>query len=306
MKHALALCLFTSTLALLAPQAHAAPPDAPAKPTAPPKGEPGKPAPEAPPVKPSYWLAAEPHVPLAVVEGSEMRTVGKRGKSCGSANRWAKAKSRWHAVDAWGQISGNFEVVGSELYDVTACRELTFAARKGKPGAGLFVSEDSSYKPGESVGYAPSVTEKKRFEHFLGAMEGAFVDHTPLGKAVPWGKRTMFFQFAPPRDPSWAERLDGAGKTIERPRRWAVAGGPVLVIAYLGEHGRWHAATVKAPLGLTDSYQPVAVFDMNGDGIPEIVYQSSDGPSFGDSVMTLNPETMLWADAVESPGGATL
>ena len=63
---------------------------------------------------------------------------------------------------------------------------------------------------------------------------------------------------------------------------------------------------MKPPLGLTDSYLPVAVFDLNGDGIPEIVYQSNDGPSNADSVMTLSPETMTWTDAVESPGGATL
>jgi hypothetical protein len=303
MKHALVLCMFTSTFALLAPLAHAAPP---VKPAAPPREEPARAAAEALTEKPSYWLAAEPHVPLAVVDGKEMRSVGKRGKSCGSANRWAKPKSRWHAVDAWGQISGNFEVAGSELYDVTNCRELTFAARSGKPGAGLFVSEDSSYKPGESAAYAPSVAEKKRFEKFLGAVEGAYVYHQPIGNIVPWGKRTMFFHFAPPKDASWEGRVDGAGKPIERPRHWVVVGGPLLVVGYLGEHGRWHAATVKPPLGLTDSYQPVAVFDMNGDGVPEIVYRSNDGPSYADTVMALSPETMTWADAVESPGGATL
>jgi hypothetical protein len=251
-------------------------------------------------------MAADPHVPLAVVEGKAIRSVGKRGKDCGSEARWAKPKSRWKAVDAFGQVTGIFEVAGSELYDVTQCNEVSFTAKTGKPGSGLFVSEDSMYKPGESVAYAPSIGERKRFDRFLGAMESAFVNYRPIGKPVPLGKRTLFFQFPPPKDPNWQERVDGAGKVIQRPTRWAVAGGPMLVVAYLGEKGRWKAATVKMPLGLTDSYTPVGVFDMNGDGIPEIVYQSSDGPSYADAVLSLRPDTMEWKDAAESPGGATL
>ena len=176
-----------------------------------------------------------------------MHAVGKRGKDCGAANRWARPKSHWHAVDAWGRITGNFEVKGSELLDVTNCREVSFTKQSGEPGAGLFVSVDSSYRPGEAASYAPSGGEKKRFEHFLGAIEQSFVNTKPLGKMVPWAKRTMFFQFAPPKDPTWDGRVDGNGKPIERPKHWAVAGGPILVVAYLGQGGTWHAASVKPP-----------------------------------------------------------
>jgi hypothetical protein len=298
MKYALALSLFASTLSLI-PVAHARPNAHPA-----PAPEPVQDA--AKPVPPSFWMAADPHVPLAVVDGKAIRSVGKRGKDCGALNRWAKPKSRWKAVDAFGQITGTFEVAGSELYDVTQCNEVSFAPKGGKSGAGLFVSEDSAYKPGESVAYVPSIAEKKRFDRFLGTMESAFVNHRPLGKPVPLGKRTIFFQFAPPKDPSGQQTLDGAGKAIQPPTRWAVVGGPILVVAYLGDKGRWKAATVKMPLGLQDSYTPVGVFDMNGDGIPEIVYQSADGPSFGDAVLSLRPDTLVWEDAAESPGGATL
>jgi hypothetical protein len=320
MKQTLALCLFSSSLTLVAPAAYAKPKASPtsleakaraaleakAKPApaeAKAKPAPAKPppAPEAP--RPSFWMAADPHVPLAMVDGKAIRSVGKRGRDCGPEGRWAKPKSLWRAVDAWGRITGSYEVSGSELYDVTGCREVSLAPRTGKGGVGLLVSGDSPYLPGESVSYAPSVSEKKRFDRFLGAMESAWVNGRPVGKAVPLGKRTMFFQFAPP---AAGERLDGAGKPIERPKRWAVAGGPLLVVAYLGEGGRWKAATIKRPLGLTDSYAPVAVFDMNGDGVPEIVYQSSDGPSFADSVLSLDPESLSWADAAESPGGASL
>ena len=189
---------------------------------------------------------------------------------------------------------------------MTACHEVSFSARSGKPGVGLFVSDDSGYTPGEPASYSPSVPEKKRFDRFLGAMESSWVNQTPLGKLVPLAKRTLFFQFPAPRNASWEGRVDGDGKPIERPRRWAVAGGPILVVAYLGDKGRWRAASVKAPLGLADSYTPVAVFDMNGDGIPEIVVRESDGASFADKVLSLNADTMSWEETAESPGGGAL
>jgi hypothetical protein len=137
-------------------------------------------------------------------------------------------------------------------------------------------------------------------------MESTWVNQRPLGKVVPWGKRTMFFQVSAPAGSSWEGRVDGSGKPISRPRHWVVAGGPILVVAYQGQNGHWKAASVKAPLGLSDSYTPVAVFDMNGDGVPEIVYRSNDGPNFADRVLSLSPESLVWEDAAESPGGGAL
>jgi hypothetical protein len=312
MKEALLLSLFTSTLLLGAPAAYAKPHARHKKPSA---LSAAKPAPavelsgtEAAPkhAKASYWLAADPHVPLATVEGKAIHSVGKRGKECGAASRWALPKSRWNAVDAWGRTTGVFEVAGSETFDLTGCNEVSFAPRSGKPGVGLFVSADSPYTPGESASYTPSNLEKKRFEHFLGTMEGSWVNQRPLGKLVPWGKRTAFFQVTLPKNPTLEGRVDGAGKPIEQPKHWAVAGGPILVVAYLGQKGQWKAASVKAPLGLADSYTPIAVFDMNGDGLPEIVVRVTDGPSFADKVLSLDPATMSWEAAAESPGGAAL
>jgi hypothetical protein len=267
---------------------------------------PGKADPKPDPTKPSFWLAADPHVPLATVQERAIHSVGKRGVECGDAGRWASPGSRWHAVDTWGQKTGVYEVSTAEAFDVTACREVSFTARSGKPGAGLFVSDDSGYAPPTSAAYSASVGEKKRFSHFLGGMESSWVNQKPLGKVVPWEKRTLFFQFDPPKEASWDGRVDGAGKPLERPHRWAVAGGPMLVVAYLGDKGHWKAASVKTPLGIADSYTPIAVFDMNGDGIPEIVVRSNDGPNFADKVLRFHAGTMSWEEAAESPGGAVL
>src|SRR5258708_5700168 len=121
MKPALCFCLMSSILALGAPSAYAKPHAHKKKPSAlsavawgrraPIWGAKAAPAldvavraePPAPEVmkhpRASFWLAADPHVPLATVEGRAIRSVGKRGKECGAASRWANPRSRWHAVD---------------------------------------------------------------------------------------------------------------------------------------------------------------------------------------------------------------
>jgi hypothetical protein len=241
--------------------------------------------------KPSFWLAAAPHVPLALVEGEAIHPVGQRGKSCGDESRWAAPLSHWKAVDAWGQVTGVFRVAGSDLYDVTQCHEVFFEGQKGEGPGVLFVSEDSGWKPGKSALWKASAAEKKRFESFVGGVEQTFVDKKPQGVAGPLARRTLYFD---------VPAVEG------RPQHWAISGGPILVVAYLGEHGHWKASTVRPPLGLAKSYKPVSVVDMNGDGVPELVYHSDDGPSYADAVLSLNPGSMAWDDAAASPGGATL
>jgi hypothetical protein len=247
------------------------------------------------PVKHAYFLAADPHVPLALVDGGEIRSVGVPGKTCGMASRWAKPGSRWSMVDAWGQVTGTREIQSTALYDVTRCREVAFKGDEGKAPRGLFVSEDSDYTPVPKASWSPSEEERKRFEGFATSIEEMWVDKKPTGKVAALEKRSMFFHV--PASP---------GAKDKRPTRWAVVGGPTLLMAYLGEHDHWKVASVEAPLGLADSYQPVAVLDMNGDGVPEVVYHSSDGPTFGESVLSFDRETMSWEESAVSPGGASL
>lgn len=247
------------------------------------------------PVKHAYWLAADPHVPLALVDAGEIRSVGVPGKTCGMASRWAKPGSRWSVVDAWGQVTGTREIQSTALYDVTRCREVSFKGEEGKASRGLFVSEDSDYTPAPKASWSPSEEERKRFEGFAASIEEMWVDKKPIGKVAALEKRSMFFHVPA-----------ASGAKDKRPTRWAVVGGPTLMMAYLGEHDHWKVASVEAPLGLADSYQPVAVFDMNGDGVPEVVYHSSDGPTFGESVLSFDRETMSWEESAVSPGGASL
>jgi hypothetical protein len=243
----------------------------------------------------SYWLAADPHVPLAFVDGSEIHSVGKLEKDCGSEGRWARPKSRWHAVDAWGQVTGSLAIRTSDLHDVTGCHEVSFKGKEGKEPHVLLVSEDSAWKPSEKLAWAPDDDEKKSFDRFTATLEKLWVNDKPFGKALPLSRRAMFFQM-----PASADR------SVKRPTRWAVVGGPILLVAYVGEHDHWKVASVQNPLGLANSYQPVGVFDMNGDKLPEIIYHSSDGPSYGESVLGFDPDTLSWADTAVSPGGGTM
>jgi hypothetical protein len=245
------------------------------------------------PIKKSFWIAAEPHVPLAIVDGPAIHSVAVGPKACGAEKRWAKPKSHWKAVDEWGQVAGSFEVAKSEPYDGNRCREIFFKGQPANQPPVLFVSEESGWKASPSVAWAPSEQDVKRFDHIVSSIDELWVNGKPKGKLTPLTDRTLFFQ---------APAVEGSDK---HPTKWAVSGGPVLVVAYLGEHGHWKASEVKAPIGRADAYKPVGVFDMNGDGVPEIVYHMADGLNAADNVLSLDGASMTWTDAASSPGGAT-
>ncbi|MFO0757672.1 MAG: hypothetical protein U0359_14340 [Byssovorax sp.] len=251
----------------------------------------GAPAAKKAPLKKSFWIAAEPHVPLAVVDAGVIHGVTPGPKTCGAEKRWARPKSHWRAVDEWGQVTGSFEVQKSLPFEDKSCREVFFKGQPASQPPVLLVSEDSGWKPGASAAWTPSEQEARHFERMASAVDELWVNGKPKGKVAPLAQRTLFFQMA-----------SGESK---RPTHWAVAGGPVLMVAYLGEHGHWKMAEVKSPLGKGDAYKPIGVFDMNGDGMPDIVYHVSDGPNAADGVLSLDAASMSWIDAAMSPGGAT-
>jgi hypothetical protein len=251
--------------------------------------------------KESYFLASDPHVPLAIVDKEGFHDVGTRGKTCGSSKRWAKNGSHWQALDAWGQVTGQYEVGAADFYDVTACHELSLNAKTGTEGVGLFVSEDSRWSAPKSVAVTASEAQRKAFAKFAFTVEQSWVN-AKVDEDGLLG-RTRFFQI-----PS-LDKKDGL------PKNWAVSSGPVLVVAYETEHGGWKLAEVKKPFGflepmqknpMPNAYRTVAVFDMNGDGVPEIVYRTSDEASYWDTVLKFDRASGTWSDAAASPGGASL
>ena len=71
--------------------------------------------------------------------------------------------------------------------------------------------------------------------------------------------------------------------------------------------GRWSLVNGKRSKVTKFSsvcYRPVAIFDMNGDGAPEIILRQSEGEWWGDVILGLDPQG-TWRIVAESPGGST-
>jgi hypothetical protein len=252
------------------------------------------PAPPPPPV--SYFLAANPHVPLAITNGNLIRSAvseAERGRRCGARSRWRVPASRWNAIDAWGQLVGSYVVGGFDDYDVTGCAELSFAGAPRGNGALLFVSADSAWTPSPSVRWTPAPAEAHAFEAALSDVVRGHAQRNMMRECTEIHDEVRFFEV----------------RTGTATQRFAVGGrnGGYLV-ASLAADGSWSrdlakSEPVRAP-DFTMCYRPVAVFDMNGDGVPEIVVRESEPASWGDFVL-MRSLTGHWQVVATSPGGST-
>lgn len=238
----------------------------------------------------SWFLAADPHVPLAVVRGGRVEPAvprGEHGKSCGPKSRWAVEGSKWFALDAWGNKKGLATVEVAEPYDVTKCSELYFAPKFDKhTEATLFVSADSAYVPGPSAEWHPPAHARWTFQASLLQLPSN-------------GKRKLPFQCSEVPKPI---RYFSIGGT-----KLAVGGtdGAIRIAAYDGQgwtpeysdHG-----VSEVPI----CYRPVAILDLDGDGRPELVVRKAfnDGDGWGDSVLGRD-DRGHWTELAISPGGST-
>jgi hypothetical protein len=236
-------------------------------------------------------------VPLAEVRQGRLERVGSGRLPCGTKSRWAKAKSRWQALDAWGRVTGTLTVGGSERYDATGCHQIWFSEGTGQDGRGVFVAEGSGYTAGASAEWKVDEGQKKRFDRLYAAQQGVWVEGK--AEAAAEGRRTLFFTL-----PAHEAAAEGA-PTQRRPARWAVSGGRVLVVGYVGANGAWKVGHVLPPNGKQNAYEPLAVLDMNGDGLPEIVVHEEAGGVFTDRVLSFDPASMRWETAIDGPGGAS-
>lgn len=245
--------------------------------------------------KPSRFLASG--VPLAEVREGRFKGVGSGALPCGPRARWARVTSRWIALDAWGQATGTLSIGGSERYAGTGCHQVWFSEGTGQDGRGVLVAEGSGYSARPSAEWKADEASRKRFDRLYSKEEKAWTEGGGAGSAT--GRRTLFFAL-----PAQASSVEGA-PTQRRPVRWAVSGGRLLVVAYVGASGAWKVAHVLPPNGKANAYETLAVLDMNGDGLPEIVVHEEAGGVFTDRVLAFDPASMRWETAVESPGGAS-
>lgn len=242
----------------------------------------------------SLFLGADPHVPLAVVTRGRVRyavTAEARGRSCGDPARWARVGSRWHTLDEWGQIVGTKVVAAREdpPYDVTACRELTLAPHDARDSARVFVSIDSVWVVPPSAAWSPSAPLRASFD---GVVAKEIPDTTIAPSNVPSQcasivGRTRYFDAA---GSHYAVGTTNAGYVIARQDRaaWTVV----------------HLQRSRPSKSDTVCYRPLSIFDMNGDGSPEVVLRMSEGSSWGDFVLSLDSNGR-WVEVAASPGGST-
>jgi hypothetical protein len=239
------------------------------------------------------WYGQEPRVPLVRVD-SDGGITPKAGDPEGECRRWAQPGSRWVGVDAWGQSLGPVQLRKRVLNANSHCFEVEFS----EPRQGSAAAKDAAVLHA-SAGWtsAPSVkweiSPKVRAEHekFLTTLTNLLVDKKASTPAAgdepipPIHQRTRYFSF----------RSEGSL------HEFAVSGGKILVLAERLSDGRWIAKYIANTLTETSppsvlTYEPIAVFDINHDGIPEVIFHNIEERWFwyGDVVLTY--ENRRWTE----------
>lgn len=242
------------------------------------------------------WLASRPHNPLAVVDGE-----GIRSATAACCAPWAQAGSRWGAVDAYGALVGEAEVVGGAGYDVTQCYELELEMRSGAAGVGVFVAADDGWQSPPSIAWAPSVGQRASLARTVAQIEGL------LGAQASWAKH------GPPMSPVEARTLyfevprHGEKGEVDGVERYAAVGGRALMVLRM-EGERWALSYLDqrfSRVGVNRAYRPLAAFDLDGDGMPEVLYHEDAGDGWSDVVIGREPGWDHWQRRAESVGGST-
>lgn len=244
----------------------------------------------------SRWLASRPRVPFAIVEDG---SIASADAAC--CKPWSSSETRWQGIDAWGQALGTARVSEADYYDATQCWELTLKPEDKNARPALYVSGD--WAPSPSFEWQPSRQERADFSAFLAALQAMTV--SPEYHRGGYTKRRdpppTFFKL-PPTDDSHNVH----------PTNFAVVGGSTFAVAYIAGDRQWKLGTLlndtAIPVGPVDTYDVVAIVDMDADGFPEVVVHSDEGPAWNDVVLKLdNPyQRYAWSPIASSILGGTM
>ncbi len=256
-----------------------------------------------PPKGASLWLASNPHLPLAETrDGNISRADDKEG--CKRPARWGATGRSYRVLDRWGKVLGTSKVVRRERYDVSGCEEILMSgATESEEAQGdrLLVTSDGAWAPGPSFADRPTAAMHTAFRRFLSGLDERLVADG-ASTTQPEGERVAFFRIGKkdcqPRDDE--RGLVGA---------YAVAGGPYLVVARYDAQKGWKAVYLTTPPpAASDVYREnkiMTIVDMEGDGVPEVVFHTSEDTAFWDVVVGLD-SARIWAERAQSAAGATL
>jgi hypothetical protein len=237
----------------------------------------------------SFFLAGDPHVPLAVVTDGRIDDRAF-SRHCGARRRWKTLGTRWKALDAWGRPMGVYTATSKDDYDATECSELSLSPRLANDLTHVFVSVDSAWRPPASAEWAAPAPKRAA----LASIAKTRIPDTSVPKAEVWTQCTSIRHksrfFHVPGRGDWAIATSNAG--------WLVARDDASGWTVRSED---HAP--KTPYS-AECFRPVAVFDMNGDGVPEIVLRASGGDGWNDVVLALGRDDR-WHVVAVSRGGST-
>ena len=209
------------------------------------------------PARVARWMGLE-GIPLAT-SGSQQPIHPARRTACLA---WGRLGERYRAVDAWGKVVGQAEVKqpASPDPDLGACFYPGLSVTSGRAGA-LYVSQGETWKEPASAEWTPSAAERASFDKFAVEAEESAPTTMQNVSARHRHRAPVFFK-------------DAAGG------HFGVLGGRALLVARLEAQegaaaGTWklvHLGTKATVNSIDDPYKVIAVFDLNGDGNPEIVF----------------------------------
>ena len=231
------------------------------------------------------------HVPLAVVRHGRVQQFGKE-----ACKQWGPVGSRWISVDMFGEPIRTAKVAARDYYDYSKCFELALKRNPDAREVGLFVSANSGYRPPSSARWEPSTEALASFARFMDQVHASLekAERTDDKGLLPLSRRSIFFEVKRP-----------AG---EAPVHFAVGGGRVCVVARWAPGGHWEQVYIERGYlenGPTNACLPRAVLDMDGDGVPEVVYYGTEREWWGYNVARLGADGVHWTRASQGHFGST-
>lgn len=246
----------------------------------------GVPNTAAPDSATSYWFATQPEAPdsteafpLVVVRAG---VISPCDKSC---LRAARKGAHIRSVRIDGSISGDNRVTGLLRSSTEPSRELVLAA---PTEAQLFVNDGYRAHPAVKAG-SLAAEGLREIEAFVRPIDELVIDRSApmIGTVPPLPRRLTVFPFT----------------TKGHESQYAVITGPSLAIAAQNANRQWvlqHLEQATAPEGFyAEAFHLVAIVDMDGDGLPEIIAVKEIGESWWHLVLH-------YTSAGETGGGWTV